>query len=280
MCARRRSPFLCLAKERNQRKATPLDVSLHFVAGNLRCSVLGRRCGTRFVRCAHAARTAAASQFTKHGHAALPAPAPGPALLGTARGVGQSARAIAALGPVVGAIAALGLGFGCSGAERSDGPNEKPFWMRRGAQRVGCAGAPQDAPATCSGSPRLFERSAQRVVSSAAAPRTRAPQVARSAAKGRSRQGRLSFAYFSLAKQRKVGRPPGRIPGQRCIQRQQPLTPAPVQAGGRLLSPEGRGSKTAGAARRIQTHGAGARVAYWRQSQSSGTMPCPSSEPC
>ena len=47
MCARRRSPFLCLAKERNQRKATPLDVSLHFVAGNLRCSVLGRRCGTR-----------------------------------------------------------------------------------------------------------------------------------------------------------------------------------------------------------------------------------------
>ncbi|RIX77936.1 hypothetical protein D3H34_17855 [Acidovorax cavernicola] len=40
----------------------------------------------------------------------------------------------------------------------------------------------------------------------------RAPQVARSAAKGRRQQGRLSFAYFSLAKQRKVGRPPGRDP--------------------------------------------------------------------
>ena len=37
----------------------------------------------------------------------------------------------------------------------------------------------------------------------------RAPQVARSEAKGRSNQGRLSFAYFSLAKQRKVSRIPG-----------------------------------------------------------------------
>ena len=34
-------------------------------------------------------------------------------------------------------------------------------------------------------------------------------QVARSAAKGPRQPGRLSFAYFSLAKQRKVSRPPG-----------------------------------------------------------------------
>ena len=92
MCTRRRSPFLCLAKERNQRKATPPAVSLRCAAGNLRCSRLGRRCGTRFVRCAHAARTAAASQSTKRGHAALPAPAPRPVLLGTGSGALKSSR--------------------------------------------------------------------------------------------------------------------------------------------------------------------------------------------
>jgi hypothetical protein len=41
---------------------------------------------------------------------------------------------------------------------------------------------------------------------------TRAPQVARSAAEGHAYQGRLSLAYVSLAKQRKVSRPPGRDP--------------------------------------------------------------------
>ncbi|MBO9516166.1 MAG: hypothetical protein J7549_18780, partial [Variovorax sp.] len=40
----------------------------------------------------------------------------------------------------------------------------------------------------------------------------RAPQVARSEAEGRPQQGRLFFAYFLLAKQKKVGRPPGRDP--------------------------------------------------------------------
>ena len=42
--------------------------------------------------------------------------------------------------------------------------------------------------------------------------KTRPAQVARSVAEGRRQRGRLSFAYFSLAKQRKVSRPPGRDP--------------------------------------------------------------------
>ena len=42
----------------------------------------------------------------------------------------------------------------------------------------------------------------------------RASQAARSEAEGQGQWGRLSFAYFSLARQRKVGRPPGRTPGQ------------------------------------------------------------------
>ncbi len=40
----------------------------------------------------------------------------------------------------------------------------------------------------------------------------RAPQVARSEAEGHRQRGRLFFAYFLLAKQKKVGRPPGRDP--------------------------------------------------------------------
>ncbi|MDR6216295.1 hypothetical protein QE399_003984 [Paracidovorax wautersii] len=55
----------------------------------------------------------------------------------------------------------------------------------------------------------------QRAASSTAPPRDRAPQVARSAAEGRRQQGRLSFGYFSLAKQRKAPRPPGRDPAPR-----------------------------------------------------------------
>ena len=54
-------------------------------------------------------------------------------------------------------------------------------------------------------------------VSSAAPPIDRAPQVARSEAQGHGKWGRLSFAYVSLAEQRKVGAPPGAHPGIRPI---------------------------------------------------------------
>ena len=98
MCARRRSHFLLSRQKKvTKEKATPLALSLRFAAGSLRCSVAGRRCGTRFAL-ARSAQTTAASQSTKHGLAAQPMPAPRPALLGTARGEVKSTRAIAALG--------------------------------------------------------------------------------------------------------------------------------------------------------------------------------------
>jgi len=59
---------------------------------------------------------------------------------------------------------------------------------------------------------RIRARSCLSEASSARPRETRAPQVARSEAEGRRQWGRLSFAYVSLAKQRKVGRPPGRDP--------------------------------------------------------------------
>ena len=83
------------------------------------------------------------------------------------------------------------------GAERSKGPHvPPPLWLRRGAQRFADKGS------------QLFERSefceTPRNASTAGCP------VAQR--RGRRQWGRLSFAYFSLAKQRKVGRPPGRVP--------------------------------------------------------------------
>ena len=53
--------------------------------------------------------------------------------------------------------------------------------------------------------------------SSAVPPRARASQVARSKAKGHGPWGRLFFAYFAW-QARKVGRPPGRTPGQQRLQ--------------------------------------------------------------
>ncbi|SEF29734.1 hypothetical protein SAMN03159371_04306 [Variovorax sp. NFACC28] len=83
------------------------------------------------------------------------------------------------------------------GAEQSDGPHvSPPLWLRRGAQRFADQGS------------QLSERSefceTPRNASTAGCP------VAQR--RGRRQWGRLSFAYFSLAKQRKVGRPPGRVP--------------------------------------------------------------------
>ena len=122
------------------------------------------------------------------------APAPRPVLLGTARRGVKSIRAIASLGPRLGGAAAsrgevllpLPLGEGWGEGNPSDqihrGPLSSPpspqrgkepyrgraqrwpeqrfnpLWMRRGAQRAGCANAAQHAFAWCSDSLPLSER--------------------------------------------------------------------------------------------------------------------------
>ena len=59
----------------------------------------------------------------------------------------------------------------------------------------------------------------------------RAPQAARSEAKGPRPSGRLSFGYFSLATQRKVPRPPGRDPASRQTT-EKPITQTASVSGG------------------------------------------------
>ena len=67
---------------------------------------------------------------------------------------------------------------------------------------------------TCCG---CLSEARQRAASSAAPPRDRASQVARSEAKGHGQWGRLFFAYFLLATQKKVSALPGAHPGQRKL---------------------------------------------------------------
>jgi len=86
MCARRRTYFSCTHKKSRQKKAPP---SLR----PLRCAA-GRTCGARLAGCAvelaallrSFAQTTPASQSTKRGHAALPAPPRKPRAAGAATG--------------------------------------------------------------------------------------------------------------------------------------------------------------------------------------------------
>ena len=205
----RRARYFSLLRQRKvpKRKAPP---SLR----PLRCAT-GQTCGGAVAGCAvelalllrSAAQTATASQITKHGRTGAHATPQPPRRRRSQQGVNTptAIRVVAALDPACAVPCARRL-RPQQRAERSNGPNgclaAHPLCMRRGAQRPADQGS------------RLSERSAAQRVR--ARPRwTRAPQVARSAAQGRRQWGRLFFAYFLLAKQKKVSRPPGRQPGSR-----------------------------------------------------------------
>ncbi len=133
-------------------------------------------------------------------------------------------------------------------AERSDGPNffSTPLRLRLRRRACGVTRAQQDARASWSDSPRLFERSASARSEFCGAPRKCCGAgLPRSEAQGSQTWGRFLCLLSCACK--KAGRPAGASPGQRMhaeptvrqatanISNAQPLTPA--------LSPEGRGSK-------------------------------------
>ena len=207
----RRARHFSLLRQRKvpKRKATP---SLR----PLRCAT-GQTCGGAVAGCAvelalllrSAARTATASQITKHGRTGAHATPQPPRRRRSQQGVNSQTaiRVFAALDPACAAPCSRRL-RPQQRAERSNGPSgcsavlaAPPLCMRRGAQRPADQGS------------RLSERSAAQRVR--ARPRwTRAPQVARSEAQGRRQWGRLFFGDFLLAKQKKVTAPPGAHPGQ------------------------------------------------------------------
>ena len=125
-----------------------------------------------------------------------------------AEGLGRF-RAIAALGPACATHSTCAL----RGRAQRWPVFFHPFWLRlRGAlagwaMRVGARMLGQLTRRICpNGAPQARSELC-------GAPRKRpAAGVPRSEAKGSQTVGRLSFGYFSLAKQRKVPRPPGRDP--------------------------------------------------------------------
>ena len=115
--------------------------------------------------------------------------------------------------------AMLASGHGQSGVQSRGRaqrwPAPKPLWLRLRRGACGVARAPQDARASWTDSPRLSERSAPARSEFCGAPRTRrGAGLPRSDAQGSQTWGRLFFAYFLLATQKKVGAPPGAHPGQ------------------------------------------------------------------
>ncbi len=220
MSPRRASHFLLLRQKKvTKEKATPLRASLRFATGNLRCSL---QAGSAQTRCAQT-------------RAALYPPEA--ALLGARRGDWEP------VGPLLrsasNGLAARGLEQGHAYAgDREHEHEHEHVRLRlrvrvRECQRERGPEAPANlhttqgrATARWSSNPLCARRGAQLFADQGRAclseaslrgPREkRAPQVARSEAKGRAQWGRLFFGYFLLAKQKKVTRPPGRCPGS-CL---------------------------------------------------------------
>ncbi len=189
---RRASHFLLSRQEKvTKEKATPLSVSLRFATGNLRCS---EKAGVRRTR-----------STSLRSDSCGPYPAFSCAPRHSQRGSGSTRQGAS----LCGVRECEGPGCSSTGAERSDGP----LGIRGRAQRW------PDPPSGCAEErsvSRIRARSCLSEASSARPRETRAPQVARSEAEGRRQWGRLFFAYFLLAKQKKVGPPPGGIPGS-CL---------------------------------------------------------------
>ena len=159
----------------------------------------------------------------------------------------------------------------------------RPVWLLGAPPPSGCAcvgvvagwHARRSARASCSDSPRLVERSAPARSGFRGAPRNRSSAgVPLRIAKGSQTGGRLSLGYFSLARQRKVPRPPGRHPGS-CAQPGHAV--ATAQPGFDKLSPNGLGGCTP-CFDKLSPNGWGSRPGFdrlspngWRDSAQAST---------
>ena len=216
MCARRRTFFSCVAKKRRQKKATPLSASLRCASGNLRCS---RPAGSR----------SNSLRFTalKQSRALIRWP-----LCSSAHTEGLGSRTTNI--PSDHRCARHHLAGACASrcadrVERSDDPC--------GCWDVRLFGYPPPVAAPAAGrlrggmgvvAPMLRELTRCGCLSGAATQRSEFRSAPRNRpdaglplrkAKGSQTWGRLFFAYFLLAKQKKVSRPPGRQPGSRPTHR-------------------------------------------------------------
>ncbi len=184
----RRATYFSLLRQRNvgKRKATLLSASLRCAAGNLRCSITAGVRRTRF------AQTAAAL---------IPPPS---ALLGAYRR-GGSGRPSLRSAPIPTANTNSPIQSQpprrCAPRWLGGRAKQRPVWFR--------------SPSVCAEERSVSRIRARPCLSEASlgeTPRNASTAGCPQRSGGRRQWGRLSFAYVSLAKQRKVGRPPGRDP--------------------------------------------------------------------
>ena len=240
MCPRQGSNFLLLAQEKvTKEKGTPL-------AGRpgADCSALLGLCGraelTSFAVLT-ALRQAARSQFLMRAGARAAKPC-------AARRLTRAPRAIRSFASQTFPVhASLRIGTGAHRCARCEAAWDRECLR---SKRPHCSWAPSE-PSSSAGlcgrarlrapreltSRRLFERSEQSERSEfGAAAKTEQRRAVGPRPTGD--EGRLSFAYFSLAKQRKVGRLSGRHPdAASAVSKSHPK----AQARLRYLSPNGRG---------------------------------------
>jgi len=197
-----RGTFLCFAKEKYPKERRPN--CLRPLRGNLRRGVCGVRRGTRYALRAALGQPRRVSSRSMRvlRHACNPANTPP-----QAQPDGVSLRAFASLGLEVTRRCTLILG-----GRAKQRPETTPSVCAWGAQGAGwrvCRRTHPHQHQACR-SCLSVARSAQRVLRHT--PRTSTPGCPAAQRRGRRQQGRLLFAYFLLAKQEKVSRPPGRDP--------------------------------------------------------------------
>jgi hypothetical protein len=228
MCARRRTYFLLRRQKKvGKEKATPSLRPPYALSGERgQPAMLGSGVVPQnSLRSSNSAQTAAASQITKRVCPSAHTPTPVPALLGAAsRGGERGPDGCCCCAAAPGGGDALRTADGpkrseANGAERSDGPSGARFQPLLTVPRSAGPGvsACRRTRASLSGLPQLFERSSKNAASSAAHPRTehrRLPHLP-PGEWGHGQRGRLSFGYFSLAKQRTSTSAAGPRPGSR-----------------------------------------------------------------
>jgi len=236
MCARRRTFFLLRRqKKEGKEKATPLPVSPspEGRGGSLRCSVLGFAAE---LAAFFELRSNSCGKPDNDARVLRHALTPGPALLGTVRRGWERAPHGPLLRSARCAVAALGLATEIA-------PNPSAARTARVTDtRRSCAAAavwtPLPTPAGCAEKRRSWGgfvcrrthaprelacrsclsgvRRTQRVLRHhPSSEHRRLPPFARQGEWGTQTGGRLFFAYFLLATQKKVGAPPGAHPGSR-----------------------------------------------------------------
>jgi len=180
MCARRRTYFLLRRQKKvGKEKATPLAVSPSLRCGAT-CDARGRGAAAELAACC-ALRSDNRSESVYEARACCAARAH-PVRCASrhvqrGREIHTGRRCARPSHPHPSPLPQAGEGV-WGRAQRWPVGVPTPLCACRGAQGVGRAWAAQHAHASCSDSLRLFERSAQRVVSSAVPPHDRAPQVA------------------------------------------------------------------------------------------------------